>query len=35
VNRVGRRLLWFATLWLAGVVTLGAIALLIRRALGL
>jgi hypothetical protein len=31
---LGRRLLWFAALWLAGVLTLGAISLAIRTVLG-
>ena len=30
---VGRRLAWFLGLWLAGVVAVGAVALLIRTAL--
>jgi hypothetical protein len=30
-----RQLLWFIALWVAGVLTLGVIALLIRWALGL
>lgn len=30
-----RRLAWFAGLWLAGVAAVGAVALLIRWALGL
>lgn len=29
----GKRLLWFVGLWLAGVVCVGAVALLIRTAL--
>ncbi len=29
----GKRLLWFVGLWLAGVVCVGAVALLIRAAL--
>lgn len=28
-----RRVLWFAALWLAGVLAVGTVALLIRRAL--
>ena len=35
MNETLRRLLWFVALWAAGVLTLGAIALLIRQALGL
>ncbi|RAI59493.1 DUF2474 family protein [Roseicella frigidaeris] len=30
---MGRRLLWFLALWAAGVVTVGAIALLLRTVL--
>ncbi len=32
-NGTFRRLLWFAGLWLAGVVTLGVVAALIRLAI--
>jgi hypothetical protein len=36
-NHIGRglaaRLFWFAILWLAGVMTVGAVALLIRSVL--
>jgi hypothetical protein len=30
-----RRLLWFVGLWAAGVVTVGAVAYLLRAAMGL
>ncbi|MCA0998019.1 MULTISPECIES: DUF2474 domain-containing protein [Roseobacteraceae] len=30
---LGKRLLWFLALWLAGVACVGAVALLIRAAL--
>jgi hypothetical protein len=30
----GRRLLWFVGLWAAGVLAVGAVALLIKLALG-
>ena len=32
-RRLGSRLLWFAALWLAGVLVLGAVAMLIRSVL--
>lgn len=32
---MARKMLWFVGLWMAGVLTLGAVALLIRRALGM
>lgn len=32
--RAGRRLLWFVALWAGGVATVGAIAFLLRLAIG-
>jgi hypothetical protein len=32
-RRLGSRLLWFAILWLVGVVAVGAVAFLIRSVL--
>jgi hypothetical protein len=32
-RRLASRLLWFAALWLAGVLVVGAVALLIRSVL--
>lgn len=32
-TKLGRRLLWFALLWCAGVVAVGTLALLIRAVL--
>lgn len=31
---LGRRLMWFAVLWLGGVAAVGAVAVLIRMMLG-
>ncbi|WP_372617302.1 DUF2474 family protein [Falsiroseomonas sp.] len=35
MNRGWRRLAWFVALWVASVAVLGAVALVIRAALGL